>query len=662
MGTTDNFFLSLVIDSISKEGVERNKLNNFDEFKTREEFVDSYYEEYYKDFISRIKKYGRTELNEKLIVHPWVEEYASIVGDLRTFSVSTTGCAQCGKTLLNTLFLIDFTLFSNLDSIWYYPTRTQRDSLVPSMYGRVSKNYISAIEKELGISLINNVKRNASRSIQQLREANIYFQYASTTAINTDAKRGLATVGASASSISGNLLFIEERSQIQPDAVSTLYRRLDAARLRQGLIREIGTPGNGNGIESAFESCDFHFYPHVVCDSCDSRIPLNPMGCLLLPEKGNFLSRVGRPINWHYSNIKNKRDSVYIACPHCKNPIDNETRQNAFFACLKTGKTYEKYQTDLAKRYKTKDYKIIVHLSPLLRNRDSEGLAKKILFTGLDSDSVKDFQQQSLGFPSQTEENRITNEMLKTAVSYNIPDKEKHTLIVAGIDQGRHEDWLVVYKVYMPKEFKIIGGIWVYDPEHGSQNTAIKLIELAKKKVIFMSAIDRQSIIPTLQRLNVDTCFMDNEPDIPDAHDMAQRFPTIELCDQKTSTSKLCTPIKIVGGSLEVDGWGIAEIFFKDCVFNSYALGNIDLLDIDVNDRSMYSPARHLSSCVKSDDNRGQWLRPKDKIDDLFFASMFAEAALYKWVDTCVENFKNSCHWYEDLYLYKNNFNQDPFY
>jgi hypothetical protein len=83
--------------------------------------------DYRKDFLSRLQRYGVTEKGEDLILHNWVEEFALLVGDLRIHHVLTAGNAQCGKSLINTLLLVDFLVFARLNTIWFYPTKAQVD-------------------------------------------------------------------------------------------------------------------------------------------------------------------------------------------------------------------------------------------------------------------------------------------------------------------------------------------------------------------------------------------------------------------------------------------------------------------------------------------------------------------------------------------------------
>jgi hypothetical protein len=632
----DNFIFEL------ENALKKNKI-----FGSSADFISKKICTYSSEFLERLRHYGRTELNEPLRLTNWVEEYILCIADLRLYQVSTTGNAQCGKTLFNTLYLIDFTAFSNLDTIWFYPTKTQLDSLVPAMYGRVSKYYLSNLEKSLDLISLAPKGNNYA---QKLRDATIYFRFASTSAKDTtEAKKGLAAVGGSAASISGNVLFIEERSQIAPESLSTLYRRLDAARFPNGLIREIGTPGGGLGIESNIDRADHHFYPHTTCLSCGKEIALNPKGALLHKQPdGKYLSRTGRPVTWFHSDPHKKIKSAYFGCEYCRHPISDQQRKDAFFKCLKTGKRLTKLLEELPTSEDEifkQQMNVVVHLSPLLR-QSKLNLASLLIDIGENGDNPRDFQQQVLGWRSENDQSSITRELLKTAMDIYPPEKP-HTCIIAGIDQGRHEDWLVIYKVWI-EGFKRLPDIreWIYYP---SQNRSpIARLEDSKKEVIFMSAVNRADIPRLLNEYNVDFGFIDNEPDIPDAYEFSQST-VLECADQKENLAKVVSPYQIMGGSMAIDGFAINTEYFKDLVLSSYVNQNVCLLEIDLNDKTVRSPCRHLTSSEK-DLDKNKWIRPSDHIDDLFLASTFCEAALHEWANRIVELTSNSIQWFVDIH------------
>ena len=138
-------------------------------------------------------------------------------------------------------------------------------------------------------------------------------------------------------------MFIDERSQIPLEAVAALPRRLDAARIPTQPMREIGTYGDGVGIEYTISRSKYHFYPHIQCPRCQKVIPLHPKGCLLRMTRGKFLNTNGRPIDWFYHDETNKVETAYIGCSNCGHEISDEQRLSAYFQCLLTGTKLSDY-------------------------------------------------------------------------------------------------------------------------------------------------------------------------------------------------------------------------------------------------------------------------------------------------------------------------------
>lgn len=644
---------SLDIQELIEETLSKSLSEN-EKFLPIEVFLRTKFCTYSQDFVKRLEKFGCTELaDDKLILYPWVKEFAKVVSELRTYHVLTTACAQIGKTLINTLFMVDFLVFVNLNVLWIYPSKTQVDNLVPGMFLPVVRAYIRNIEtyftekNNKPFTLTRDTDRT-NNSNYQVRGATAHFRYTSTSAKdNTTQRKGLATVGGSASSISANILFIDERSQILPDALGTVFRRLDAARLPGGLIREVGTPGAGLGIESAIENANYHFYPHVICSHCDNIVALSPKGCLLKPiGEGKYLSLTGRPIEWFSKDKDDPIQTAYIGCPICASEISEEERINAHFRCIKTGISYAEYERKLPQTVEeslSERKTIAVHLSPLLRVT-KYNLAAYIIDAGLNSESVKDFSQQLLGFPSEVDTQSISRQHIKAAINRSIPDTGSFVTI-AGVDTGRRENWMYICRYYI-QNLKFINGIWYYTPS--KLVSPVMAIENATRQVIFAKDVSQDEIPFLLQKFKVDHGFIDNEPERIAAYEICQ-FTVLNMADQKKNLPKLIAPIQVMSGALEMEAYGIDTTYFQDMMLNVWTGNNISIFDFDVNDRSPKSLSRHLCAMEK-DSAMGQWIRPNDHIDDLFYAGVFCEAGIHQFVDNVVTKSKNSIMWYNQRY------------
>lgn len=590
-------------------------------FPSVQDLLDKHLVKYGKSFVTRLEKYGTTEKEEPLILYDWVKEFAEAVGDLRIHRVLTAGNAQCGKSLINTLFLVDFLIFTGLNTLWFYPSKQQVDTLVPELFGKVVKYYLANIEAELH-QLTGEVielsakddRKLASRF--QVRGATAIFSYASNSGKdNAPTKSGLATVGAAAASVSASLMFIDERSQIPPEAAAVLPRRLDAGRIPTQPIREVGTFGAGLGIESVVEQSKHHFYPHIKCDNCGKIIALSPKGCLLRHnESGNFLSETGRPINWFYHDVVNKIESAFFGCSNCGEEITKQQRLAAHFRDLNdVNITLRNYLNSLStvpeNAYQYRDT-ITIHLSPLLRN-SAYNLAGRLIDTGLNSESVRDYQQQVLGFSSESDTSRVTKDMIEAAIR-NERESRSPDYVIAGIDQGRSEDYLVICEYWLPTEENL---------------SAIQKIENSKRNIIFCEPINRRQLENYCKRFQVNFGFIDNEPDRQGAFDIAQRLPIVPA-DQRKYLAKVITDIDVSTGGIEIKAKAIDNAYFQDMALNAFASGAVKVPDSwNTSDKGIYSPTRHFMNVSKDENN--EWLRAKDHIDDLWYAFVFAEAAYY---------------------------------
>ena len=582
------------------------------------------------ELLQRIKTYGTTEKGEPLVIRNWSEELLLTIGDLRIHHVLTCGNAQCGKSLFNTLLLVDFLIFTRLNALWFYPSKSQVDTLVPELFGNIVRRYLENVEARFNISLTQpSDRRLASR--YQISGATAIFSYASNSAKdNSPTKQGLATVGTAASAISASILFIDERSQIDPAAIAILPRRLDAGRIPTQPIREVGTFGSGLGIESVLKKAKYHFYPHIKCDCCGEIIQLSPKGCLLKSDKkGHFLGKTGRPVDWYYRDKNDKVNSAYFACSECEYEITPLNRFNAFFQCVKTGVTLRDYLKTISDNYLQRRETIAIHLSPLLRESKSN-LAAKLIEIGLNTESTKDYQQQVLGFSSESDDTRVTDNMIITAKHHE--KLQQWDYIIAGIDQGRSEHYITIcrYKINQDKSL-----------------TWLQRWELSEREIIITKPVYYDDIPGLLRQYNVDFGFIDNEPDRYQALDLRESTVLIPA-DQRRNPSKIINQIEVSSGGIPLECIAFDNEYFQDAVLNCFKLEIISVPETwDVNDDSTLSPTRHFKAPYKDEDNI--WQRPRDRIDDLFYSFVFCEAAFYyKFKEYADEKYSN-IDWYEFL-------------
>lgn len=589
----------------------------------RRKFIAAITQEGGKGFVERVRRYGVTDRNEPLHLSRWFAELLEAIGDFRLHHTLTTGCAQLGKTLSHTLLLTDTISVGQLSAGWFYATRDSRNSNVPGQFYPIVGPWTERYSTETGVELSED---RQSISDYQLGSATAFFRYTSTTK-PTPSRAGLATAGGSSVSFTANVLFYEERSQWLPGSADPLPRRLDYGLIPTRPIRELGTPGAGQGIEVEVERAGYWFYPHYTCSSCGKTAPLDPKGCLLKKFKRKdlsgkeveaYLSESGRPVQWWFEDESDPVDTAMVACAHCGYPITSDQRDSAWFQCRRTGLTLRQFLDDLPET--TGRYKVALHLSPLCRQTQNN-LAAELIRAGLEAMRSEDWQQQALGHPSENTTNNVTLQMLKAAIAAPKPVAPP-TFTLAGIDQGRSEDWL-----------------WVVDfhPPDGWQKLSVaEALEKTVRVVKFGGGVLRAAIPEKLSEMGVTYGIIDNEPDRSDASNLCAQT-CLEMADQKPGLNDAVKEGKVIDGGREYACWQIRnEKFLKQVLTNFVTLAadgyQLYRLPADwekwVGMTTERSPLRHL--CGPSyDPDTGKWKRGDGNIDDLYYAAMFCEAAFY---------------------------------
>ncbi|ALF52257.1 hypothetical protein ACX27_04335 [Nostoc piscinale CENA21] len=567
----------------------------------KSKFIEECYQQGGKSFVAAVEKWGVNERGDRLTLLPWHREYIELIGDFRVAETLTSGAAQVGKTLIHTLLVCYCITEGGLSTIWSYDLERSLDIQVPTNFRPVIKAWlkIRGIKTKLGEGTQNN-------TIFQVKGATAQFIHVSTSKMR-DADDGKAAVGGVAAGVSRDILFKEERSQYPPGAGDPLNRRLDAGRLPSRPIRELGTPGAGNGIEAEIVNADYHFYPHYRCPSCGEELPLHPKGCLLKSLNKKYLSPSGRPLDWFREN-----NEAFFGCPSCGDRISDETRKQAWFRCLKTGVDLRDFLDSLPQGVPYKRLKVGIILSPLLRIRQTN-LAQEMINEGLSVLNTDDWQQQGLGEPSETSSTGVTLEILKGAIALPPPPgKPEFTLV--GIDQGRSEYWLWKCAYHLPVNWR-------------SLPTA-QVIDQSRRHILFGGDVMKGEIPDLLD--NVDYGIIDNEPDITAAAELCS-ITCLEMGDQQSSLLDAVKEGVVREGGNEHKCWKLRNEKFLKTVLHGFLLGKYHLpneWEQWIGKPTERSPLIHLTA-PSFDPSSGKWKRPKNHVDDLYYAAMFCEVAFY---------------------------------
>ncbi len=559
------------------------------------------YEQGGKPFVEAVQKWGVNERGDSLTLLPWHKEYAELIGDMRVAEVLTSGAAQVGKSLMHTLLLCYCITEGGLSTIWAYDQERSLNIQVPSNFRPVIKAWLKTrgIQTKLGEGTQNN-------TIFQVKGATAQFVYVSTSRLR-ETEEGKAAAGSVAVGVSRDILFKEERSQYPPGAGDPLNRRLDAGRLPSRPIRELGTPASGNGIEAEIANADYHFYPHYRCPSCGEELPLHPKGCLLKPLNKKYLSPSGRPLDWF-----SKNGEAYFGCSDCSKSICDTVRTQAWFRCLKTGVDLRSFLDSLPQGIPYQRLKVGIVLSPLLRIRQTN-LAQEMINEGLSTLNTDDWQQQGLGEPSETSYRGVTLEIVKRAIAL-LPPPSTPEFTLAGIDQGRSEYWLWKCAYHLPVDWRTL--------------PIAQVIEQSRRHVLFGGDVMKGEI-PELIR-DCDFGVVDNEPDISAAAELCSNT-CLEMADQQSSQMDAVKEGIVREGGNEHKSWKLRnEKFLKD-VLHAFLMGKYYLpneWEQWIGKPTERSPLVHLTA-PSFDPTTGKWKRPKNHVDDLYYAAMFCEVAFY---------------------------------
>lgn len=586
-----------------------------------------------KRFLDWCKEYGCTERGE-IKWSPHFEEFFEAVGDLRIHEVNTSGPAQvCGKSIAHHNLIAWVLIELGLNIINAYDQEQSLQDNVPTKLRRILDKIVE--------------KKNTDRPGKRNDHT---YQYGRATLFNVAAgqargslRKGRAAVSSNLASKSGDFLVGDERSQFPTGATDIMARRLDNSVLETQPLRFLGTPGSGGGIEVDIERCDYHFYPHVCCPGCDRVYPLDPKGCLLQSTtlhmangqtKQSYFDETGRPklytdsdgnmaAAWFHRDPLDPKGSAYISCPHpdCGIELENEVRSQAKFQCLNTGITLREFLDNLPDEPGTEQHRIAIQHTPLTQT-PRYNLAASIIRSGIDTKSPADFQQQRLGWKSELQANRITQDMIDLAIGAPILNK-KPDYVLAGADVGTTSDWLAIAEYHLP------------DNRRGM--TVQEIINNTVRIVRFAGDIVGSEIPDRLKLYGVQYGLIDSKPTVTSA---VQRCDVscLELAIQKDSQLSATKESEVLENGTAYPCRAIRTPKFKQQLLDTLLRAWVDhypLMRLPASwrqwqgeDGSARSPIRHLKGPHLVPDT-GQWIRPEDHVDDIFMALVFCEAAFY---------------------------------
>ena len=534
--------------------------------------------------VERILKYGRNEKGHKLLRYPWFEQQIRLTADNRLRSVLTTGASQVSKSVVNYLVAIDELLNLEINIGWFYASRASLINQQPEQFQKLINNWIENLDTKPKV-----YRDSVFRYSVDLSTAN--FSYANS---GSQESKGGAAEGRETASFQASKLYVDEQSSC--DSTFDPSPRLGASVLLSKPQRFLGTPGSGAGIELKIKECYHNFIPGVICTNCNQVAFLEPKGALLKPKidpksgKEIYFNSRGEILDYWTRGDEN---DAFIACIHCNEEITIDEIKNAQLYSKATLQSADEFLDSLpdGEIYPTP---VSIYLSPLLRLPTDPHRIVELIKSGLNPENPSIYQQNKLGYASETGVTGVSIKEIEDLLDLR-PHRFKPDFRVAGIDQGRDTHWIVILEASLRNPSEI--------------------------NVLLAEDIGQDDLISTLKHFDIDFALIDNEPERLAAYELTKQYPKLYLADQKQHED-IYRIDKVSHGKIEVECYTINNNLFIEQVIKRYTEQHYRF-----NCRTHRKLIKHITS-VRRDLETGNFIRPKDHDDDIFFADVFAEAAM----------------------------------
>jgi len=574
--------------------------------------------------LDEIKQHAKTDYGDEIKWFPWLEQLVRVNADARVEAVYISGSSQSGKTMAASAVNAWVVQRLNMRTLWTFPSKTQRDKLVPQQHRPQFDQWNS----------LNKIEPTQSNSKRSTETYDVGTGVGNFSFSKTGSDSG-AAAGTSAVAVTADWLFLEEASQWQPGDDRVFHRRLDNGKFRtinRSPKRYIGTPGAGNGIERLIRAANFEFFPHATCQSCGHDIALRSDGCLLRPElikqaglppREMYFDEDFNPYGYFHTDAADPIASAYFGCPKCESPITDEMRWTSTYKDLKTKIGFDEWvETYVSLNWERKDIAAGFWITPLIKSEPGANLAPSMMSDLFDSTSIADTLQQRFAIPSDILGGGVSRDQVRTALKrvYARPDKGEERVVIMGVDQGRANAYCAVVE-------------YVFNPTLPARLAA----QYAHRNVLFLEPITNSDIAEIADNFEIVGGCIDHAPSIAAAAEIAE---DVGLCMVRQE-AKLIDDYKL---GEAMDGGESYEIYrtryhsFCFRLMRSFYTGRISINNAytsHLNHNTPKSIVRHLTA-VAWDIHNAKVIRPDDEVDDLFFALHFAETAftLYLTDDT----------------------------
>jgi hypothetical protein len=589
------------------------------------------------EFIFELKKFGVNEFGDRIRWNsPILEESLRLFADLRINEVFLSGSAQLNKTFCAAQTAAWMSQRAGMRVMWAFAKCRQIDALVPTQHKPLLMHWAQKVN---GVTKFTN-EHQTSNSQFSVGNGSIKFVH-----VNSNTTEGGAAAGTSIVSNTVDLCIMEETSQAQQSEIAPLYKRLLAGRLKSRPMRQIGTPGSGNGVELPISKADFEFWPHAECSCCGKMASLHPFGALFQSEKiraddGSVLEKWafddGMPRKWFHTDSSDPVGSAFVGCVHCGKEISDEARYQSTYICIRTKMTIKEFlEVYVPEHWEKENIRVGAWIGCLTRVR--AGIATDIM-EALSPEGLSDFYEQTLGIPSSASQNSITSQSIINALERPLftPQRYSHlrevpealegqaeavndtsrfkTVRAVGIDQGRSAYFGAVVEA-------------VYD----SHLPPAQMFSTAKFNIIALECFPSFATAEFIAKYEGTIGLIDNEPSISAAARLCAETG-LHLADQQAKQKDDYLIKSVQDGGEQFECVKINYRKFARFIFSAFAGSSVNMNReymrfLGAKDNEPGNVFRHLTG-VSWDSEEGAVVRDKAKIDDLFFALVFSFAAI----------------------------------
>lgn len=600
-------------DLAKKKQLDLSKQTNFDHKQTILAEIAS--GEAAKRFVQDVCNYGTSDSGDPLQISEWFKESLRLIGDLRVHEVYVSGSAQIGKSTASYLFAVWLLVEARFRVLWAYSNESVLLRLKPQQFDNYYLNWLKRKNEERDRRDIFNTK------VTQHNGGLI-----NTVFVNKpNGGEGAAAAGSNIVSVTADIAFLEERSQYQPGAADPVPQRLNFSIIPSKPIREIGTKGSGNGIESSIKEANYYFLPYAMCTCCEKLVPLHAFGCLIKsvngdndPLTGQFLDADNKIVDWFNRDSKDAVNTAYFACPYCEAEITDRQRTEAFFVDHYSKIRLSEFLDKLDPTNQTGRIKVAIDLTPLLRIT-AYNLASDLINTGLTTTNIADYLQQSLSVAFESVSRRITIESIQESIGRSLPKRER-SVMVAGLDQGRGSHFLSIAKVSFNE---------CDDPVTSLASTTLR--------VLFCEPVHKNKILGHLADHKVKVFAFDCDPQRDWAKDMtvlASAYNPI-MVQNKPKQNEVFKEIKIADAGDFYTAYGLRVSYFLNQTLIAFESGTVSTpLEwsnyLSLSKKLANPPYQFLD--LRYEEGNGAWIRSSRKNDDLHFATAYCYVAFYYYL------------------------------